>query len=112
MEAQDDGDGGPDQDVHYDEDGDDSDAVGGDRMKKFRLRGEFDRGEVMKRHDGDGDVKTQNCSKESITGCDDDPISGTAMAMRTESDMYSCRSAASSLAYSTAPLFLHLRVIK
>lgn len=63
MEAQNDGDGGPDKDVYCDEDGNDSDAVGWDRMKEFRFWGKFDRGKATRRHVDDDDVKTQNVVK-------------------------------------------------
>lgn len=113
MEAQDDGDGSPDKDIYYDEDGDDSDAVGGDRMKEFRLRWEFDRGQVMKRHDGDDDVKTQNVAKRVY-------LAVTTLSLEQQ---WPCEQNQTcirdvqllpSLAYmySTAPLFLHRRVIK
>lgn len=71
MEAQDNGNGSPDKDVYYDEDGDDSDTVGWDRMKEFWLRRKFERCKVARRHDNYDDVKTLRYSEEVITDRDD-----------------------------------------
>lgn len=96
MKAQDNGDGGPDKDIHSDEDGDDSNAVGGDRMKEFRLWRKFDGRKVI-RHDED-DVKTQNIAEvTSILGLGD--------LSREEQWPYEVfiSSAAPSLAYNPPP---------
>lgn len=62
MKAQDDGDGGPDKDVDNDENGDDSNAVGGNRVKKLWLCRKFDGREVRRHGDADN-VKTQNIAE-------------------------------------------------